>query len=205
MMDKSHAGEKNSKKAEKGDLKDVEKETVVLTKDEFEDLKGRAQKADEHWERFLRQQADFENIRKRLERDRFEYQRYAQEDIIADLLEILDDLERSVEAAEKKQENFEAFLKGIEMILAHLYDLLKKRGVAPIEAQGKMFDPGCHEALLQTETQGRRDGEIVEELQKGYKLYDRIIRTAKVRVAKSCEESSQDQHKDVEGSQSQAD
>lgn len=162
-------------------------EIVVLKKGEVEQLKLEAEKSKEYWDRLLRQQAEFENMRKRLERDRQEFQKFAHEDIIVDLLGILDDLERSVEAAEKKQENFDAFLKGIEMILAHLYELLKKRGVVAIEAEGKKFDPHEHEALMQTESQGHADGEVIEELQKGYKMNDRVIRTAKVHVAKKVE------------------
>ena len=157
---------------------------VAVSKGELEALREKAAKAEEHWDRFLRQQAEFDNVRKRLERERVEFQRYAHEDIIADLLGILDDLERSVEAAQDKQENFSAFLKGIEMILAHLYELLKKRGVAPMEALGRPFDPNQHEALLQTESGEHEDGEVLEELQKGYRLHDRVLRTAKVRVAK---------------------
>lgn len=162
-------------------------ETVVLKKQEYEQLKAEAGRSKEMEDRFLRQQADFENIRKRLERDKQEFQKYAQEDVIVDLLGILDDLERSVEAAEKKQENFEAFLKGIEMILAHLYDLLKKKGVTPVEAKGKKFDPHMHEALMQTESDDHKDEEVIEELQKGYMLHDKVIRTAKVRVARRTE------------------
>jgi len=164
--------------------KDDSFDTLVIKKEEYEQLKAQAAKAQENWDRLLRQQADFENIRKRLERDKSEFQKFAHEDIVVDLLGILDDLERSVEAAENKQENFEAFLKGIEMILAHLYDLLKKRGVCAIEAQGKKFDPNIHEALMQTDTTEHADGEIIEELQKGYKIDDRVIRTSKVRVAR---------------------
>lgn len=157
---------------------------VTLSREEYEKLKKDALKAGENWDKLLRAQADFENMRKRLERDKQEFQKFAHEDIIADLLGILDDLERSVEAAEKKQENFDAFLKGIEMILSHLYELLKKRGVAPISAKGKKFDPNLHEALMQTPTPDHEDGEVIEEMQKGYTMGDRVIRTAKVCVAK---------------------
>jgi len=160
-------------------------EIIEVSKAEYDQLKADAQQAKENWDRLLRQQADFENIRKRLERDKQEFQKYAHEDIIVDLLGILDDLERSVEAAEKKQENFDAFLKGIEMILAHFYELLKKRGVTPVVAKGQKFDPHQHEALVQTETSDHGDDEVIEELQKGYSLNDKIIRTAKVRVAKN--------------------
>ncbi len=164
-----------------------EEGAVTISRKELEALKEKAVKAEEHWDRLLRQQAEFDNIRKRLQRERIDFQRYAHEDIIADLLGILDDLERSVTAAQDKQENFGAFLKGIEMILAHLYELLKRRGVAPIEAMGRPFDPNQHEALLQTETGEDEDGTVLEELQKGYRLHDRVLRTAKVRVARRVE------------------
>jgi len=162
-------------------------EAAGISKKELEALKEKAAKAEEHWDRLLRQQAEFDNIRKRLERERVDFQRYAHEDIIAELLGILDDLERSVEAAQDKQENFGVFLKGIEMILAHLYELLKKRGVVPIEAIGRPFDPHQHEALLQSETGDHEEGTVLEELQKGYRLNDRVLRTAKVRLAKRVE------------------
>ncbi len=180
---------KNHELEQKNDTKTApektnNKEQVTLTKAEYDKLKEEADKSKEYWDRMLRQQADFENIKKRLERERSEFQKYASEEIIAELLGILDDLERSVDAAEKGQENFEAFLKGIEMILAHLYELLKKKGVAPIDAKGKKFDPHEHEALMQTESFDHEDEEVIEELQKGYKIGDRVIRTSKVRVAK---------------------
>ncbi len=172
-------------KPEAGDSKvPHEKGTVIVSKDDYEKLKEEARKASEYWDRLLRQQADFENSRKRLERDKQEFLKFAHEEIIADLLGILDDLERSVEAAEQGHENFDAFLKGIEMILAHLYELLKRKGVSPIDAKGKKFNPHEHEALMQTPTNEHEDEEVIEELQKGYKMGDRIIRTAKVRVAK---------------------
>lgn len=184
-MDKNKNNQKKEPEREPEEIQALPKEDqVVLTKAEYEKLTADAAKGQESWDRFLRQQADYENMRKRLERDKQEFLKFANEDIIAELLGILDDLERSVDAAEKKQENFEAFLKGIEMILAHLYELLKKRGVTPIAAKGKKFDPNFHEALMQTPTPDHEDGEVMEEMQKGYKINDRILRTSKVRVAK---------------------
>ncbi len=166
-----------------------DKGPLLVDKAEYEQLKAEAQNAKECWDKLLRQQADFDNIRKRLEREKAEFQKYAHEDIVVDLLGVLDDLERSVEAAEQGSENFEAFLKGIEMILAHLYELLKRKGVTRLEAKGKKFDPHQHEALMETETSDHEDQEVIEELQKGYKINDRILRTAKVRVAKKIEKN----------------
>lgn len=170
-------------KKQKQEKKSPEK-TITLTEDEYNQLKQEAEKSDQHRERILRLQADFENSRKRLERERQDFVRFANEGLMINLLNIVDDLERTLQLTQEKHEDFSAFLKGIEMILAHLYDLLKKHGLCPIEAKGKIFNPDCHEALLKVETEDFPENTVVEELQKGYLLNDRLIRTAKVKVAK---------------------
>lgn len=157
--------------------------TVVLKESEYTQLKQEAQKAGECWDKYLRLQADFENTRKRWERQRSELLQYANNDLLCDLLNVIDDLERSIELSITKHEDFTAFLKGVEMILAHLHDLLKKNGVVPIKAMGKPFDPNLHEALMQVEKEGIAENIVIEELQKGYLLNDKVIRTAKVKVA----------------------
>ena len=141
-------------------------------------------KGGESWDKLLRIQADFENTRKRLEREKLDFIKFANESLILELLNILDDLERVVNLAESKNQDLPAFLKGVEMILAHLYEMLKEHGVKPIEAQGKIFDPNFHEALMQADNSDLPEHTIVEELQKGYLLNDRVIRTAKVKVSK---------------------
>ena len=132
----------------------------------------------------MRLQADFENTRKRLEKEKHDFVKFANEGIISELLNILDDLERAVGLAESKHEDFPAFLKGIEMILAHLYEMLKEYGIKPIEAEGKLFDTNLHEVLMQIENKDLPEHTVIEELQKGYLLNDRVIRTAKVKVSK---------------------
>ncbi|KPK96736.1 MAG: hypothetical protein AMJ95_12535 [Omnitrophica WOR_2 bacterium SM23_72] len=181
-MDKSAEHKKQEEKKEKQELK-AQKKIVTLTEEEYAQLKQEAEKSQEYQDRVLRLQADFDNIRKRLEREKQEFVRFANEGLIVDLLNIVDDLERSVELAQGKHEDFSAFLKGIEMILAHLYDLLKKNGLSAIEAKGKIFDPEYHEALLKSEADGVADNTVIEELQKGYLLNSRVIRTAKVKVS----------------------
>jgi len=161
-----------------------EEKTVTIKEQEYLRLKEEAEKAARHWDRLLRLQADFENTRKRLEKDKQDFLKFANEDIILELLTVLDDLERTVSLSQTKHQDLEAFLKGIEMILARLYELLKEHGVKSIEANGKLFDPHYHEALMQVEDQEVPEHTIVEELQKGYLLNDRVIRTAKVKVAK---------------------
>jgi len=168
-----------------------EEKTVLLKECEYLSLKEAADKAKEFADKCLRLQADFENTRKRLEREKQDFVKFANEGIILELLNVLDDLERSVSLAETHKEDLTAFLKGVEMILAHLYEMLKEYGLKPIEAEGKKFDPHYHEALLQIENKDLPENTVVEELQKGYLLNERVIRTAKVKVSKKLEDRSQ--------------
>lgn len=160
---------------------------ITLKESEYLQLKEAGDKVKEYWDKILRMQADLDNTRKRLEREKQDFLKFANEGIILELLNILDDLERAVGLAESKHQDLPAFLKGVEMILAHLYEMLKEYGVRPIQTQGKIFDPHYHEAMMQVEDKNLPDHTIVEELQKGYLLNDRVIRTAKVKVAKKQE------------------
>ncbi|MBF0522092.1 MAG: nucleotide exchange factor GrpE [Candidatus Omnitrophica bacterium] len=135
-------------------------------------------------DKYVRLCAEFDNARKRMERERQEFIKYANEGLIAQFLDILDDLERTVKAAEEKHEDYESFLKGIELVMSRLHDMLKKSGVKPMDAKGKMFDPHCHEPLLQEESAKEPEGTVLEEFQKGYYYHDRVVRTAKVKLAK---------------------
>ncbi|HOU35873.1 MAG TPA: nucleotide exchange factor GrpE [Candidatus Omnitrophota bacterium] len=158
--------------------------TVTITAAEYEQLKADAQKASENAEKIIRMQADFENIRKRWERERQEFAKFANEELLCDILNIVDELERSLELSQQKSENYAAFLKGVEMILAHIHDLLKKHGVTCMDAQGKCFDPQYHEALMTVEKDDCPEHTIIDEMQKGYMMHDRVLRTAKVQVSR---------------------
>jgi molecular chaperone GrpE len=181
MENQKHNQEENKKQPQ---AEKKEEKVVSLKESEYLKLKEEADKAQEYWDRLLRLQADFDNTRKRLEREKQDFVKFANEGIILELLNILDDLERTVDLAQSKHQDLSAFLKGVEMILAHLYEMLKEYGVKPIEAQGKLFDPHYHEALIQAENKDVPEHTILEELQKGYLLNDRVIRTAKVKVSK---------------------
>jgi molecular chaperone GrpE len=161
-----------------------EEKNISIPEAEYLKLKEDAAKAAENWDKFVRLQADFDNIRKRLEREKQEFVRFANEGIILELLNILDDLERTVGMKPAEHQDMTAFLKGVEMILAHLYDMLKQYGVKPIEAEGKPFDPHFHEALMQEVNQDLPEHTIIEELQKGYFLNDKVVRSSKVKVSK---------------------
>lgn len=157
-------------------------EGITLKEEEYKKLQDEAAKTKELEDRVLRLQADFDNARKRMEKQCQDFTKYANEGIILELLNILDDLENATQMAENKNTNLETFLKGIEMILTHLYEMLKAHGVKPIEAVGKPFDTHTSEALLQVASD-LPEHAVVEELQKGYTLNDRVIRTVKVKVS----------------------
>jgi len=173
-----------TKKDHKDNKENQELDAVTLKASEFNELKEAAEKSKDIQDKLLRSQADFENMRKRLEKDKQEFIKYANEGILLELLNVLDDLERTINLAEDKHEDLNAFVKGVEMILAHLYDMLKQYGVKPIEAEGKVFNPHYHEALMQVENKDLPEHTIVEVLQKGYLMHERVIRTAKVKVSK---------------------
>ncbi|MDI6758225.1 MAG: nucleotide exchange factor GrpE [Candidatus Omnitrophota bacterium] len=162
----------------------AQEQLISLKESEYLKLKEEAIAAKEYSDRTLRLQADFENMRKRLEKEKQDFVRFANEEIILELLNILDDLERVVDLAQAQHQDLNAFLKGVEMILAHLYEMLKKNGIKPIEAEGKPFNPHYHEALMQVENKDLAEHTIVEELQKGYLLNEKVIRTTKAKVSK---------------------
>lgn len=172
--------EGHNAKSPSQEMKKQEDKILQLKESEHKKL---LQEAADYKDKYLRLFAEFDNARKRMERDRLEFVKYANEELIVEFLNILDDLERSLEAAKARHEDYAAFQKGIEMVMAHVYELLKKNTVKPIESVGKVFDPHYHEALMQVETDQYEDGVIVEEFQKGYLLGDRVVRTAKVKVA----------------------
>ncbi|TBR17276.1 nucleotide exchange factor GrpE [bacterium] len=184
-MDKKNNNH-NNKQDDKEEVKEaiLEEKMVLIKEAELARLNEEAAKAKEYWDKLLRLQADFENMRKRLERDKEEFIKYANEDLLCSLLNIVDDLERSVELIQEKHEDQTAFLKGVEMILAHMHDMLKKYGVKHIDAKGKTFDPNFHEALMQEDQDNLPENTVVEELQKGYLLNNKVIRTSKVKVSK---------------------
>lgn len=178
---------KNNQKTEKLKNGEVEEKIFSLPETEYLELREEAEKANEYKNQILRLQADFENSRKRFEKDKQDFVKFANEGIIFELLNVLDDLERTISLAESKHQDLPVFLKGVEMILAHLYELLKENGVQPIEAEGKIFDPNFHEALMQVEDNQLPEHTVVEEMQKGYLLNQRVIRTSKVKVSKKTE------------------
>jgi len=131
-------------------------------------------------DRLLRLAADFENFKKRAARERQEYVQLANERLIGELIPILDDLERALAAAEQHEEA--QLEEGVRLVHRSLAALLERHGIAPIETDGK-FDPHVHEALLSQPAEEAESGDVLNVVQKGYKLGDRVVRPARVIVA----------------------
>lgn len=126
--------------------------------------------------------ADMENTKKRMNKEFDSQKKYMMQSFIEDLLPVVDNFERSL-AAEQKDENLQNFLKGYQMIHDQLLNILEKNGVKPIEAEGKPFDPNYHQAVMTEKVEGVEPNMVVQELQKGYMLKDRVIRATLVKVS----------------------
>lgn len=191
MTKNAEQKKENNKNKDKQEDVGVEKEkkTVSIPEEEYNSLKEKEKKAQENYERLLRLQAEFDNARKRWEREKTEYIKFAHEEVISQLIPFVDDFQRALEAADKTKD-FDILHKGVEMISKHLLELLKEKGVVAIEALGKPFNPAYHEALMQVESNEHPEHTVIEELQKGYLLNNRVLRTAKVKVTKSAKEQS---------------
>ena len=163
------------------DPQDTTSETAEAPQDAGSDALQKER--DDLYDRLLRKTAEFDNFRKRVERDRKEMIDWAAADVIGDLLSIVDDFDRALAApAPPEAQSYKA---GIELIQRQLAELLKKRGVATVEALGADFDPHLHQAVAYEEVAGAREGEVVGVMAKGYKLGDRLLRPALVKVAKA--------------------
>jgi molecular chaperone GrpE len=155
-----------------------------LTPPQIEDLKTRAAKADENWERLLRTTADFENFKKRAAREREEAIRYANESLIKKVVPVLDSLEMALAAGQNQTGSPQSLHAGVAMIQQQLRNLLMESGLEELDAAGKVFDPNWHEAVSQQESAEVPEGQVLQQLRKGYKLRDRLIRPASVVVSK---------------------
>ena len=148
------------------------------------DLAELTQQRDDLYDRLLRKTAEFDNYRKRTERERIQLSEAAAADLLTELLPLVDDMERALQA-DAGSDGGDAVRKGVELIHRQLLDILRKRGVRPVESLGADFDPHYHNAVSHEPAEGRRDGEVVEEFRRGYMLGDRLLRPAMVKVAKA--------------------
>ncbi|MDA8227055.1 MAG: nucleotide exchange factor GrpE [Desulfitobacterium hafniense] len=148
---------------------------------EAELAQAKAQAGD-YYSHLQRLQAEFDNYRKRTQKEKEDTSRFASERILVELLPILDNFERAVDAAQTNQD-FKAFSQGVEMILRQMQKVLEKEGLTPIDPVGKPFDPNLHEAVLQVESEDHPENIVVEELQRGYYLKEKVLRPSMVKVS----------------------
>lgn len=138
---------------------------------------------DDYYDRLLRKTAEFDNYRKRIERERRAHAEQAVTDLLRDLLLVVDDFDRALHV--NADESAASYKKGVELMNTKLHELLRKQGVRPIKAIGEDFDPNLHQAVTHEESPGHREGEVIEELRRGYTIGDRLLRPAMVKVAKA--------------------
>ena len=182
----SAAGEAGSGEANPGLAEDKEpgeassaQETILTLQAELAKVQAQA---DDYLRQWQRLQAEFDNYRKRTQREKEDIIRYAAEQIIKAMLPVLDNFERAIAASQTNQD-FGSFAQGVDMIFRQMFNILAKEGLTPIEAVGQPFDPNLHEAVLRTEAEGQPENTVVEEVQKGYRLKDKVLRPSMVKVS----------------------
>ncbi len=155
--------------------------------EDLETLRARAQTAEQERDQFLalvqQTRADFENYQKRVQRDMAQERRYAQKPLALDLLSALDNLERATAAAQQAGETG-PLVQGVAMVHTQLLDALRRHGITPIEALGQPFDPNRHQAVMQQPSAEHPPGTVVQVLQQGFMIHDRVLRPATVVVSK---------------------
>jgi molecular chaperone GrpE len=160
---------------ESADLTDLERDVA--------ELREIAKERDHFLDRLQRVTAELENYRKRVQREREQWRRYALEGFLRDLLPTVDNLERAIRAARESQD-LEGLLTGLELIDHVLQDTLGRYGVKPVQAVGRPFDPFDHEAVEMVAGEGEPPGTVLAELQRGYRFYEHLLRPARVRVVR---------------------
>ncbi len=160
-------------------------EPGTVTSEQLEELKQRAGKADENWDRLLRTTADFDNYRKRAAREKQEAIKYSNEQLLQKLVPVLDAFDMALSAAQNAPADaVQSLQTGVSMVHQQLKNALADAGLEEVDATGKTFDPNLHEAVAQKDSAEVPEGQVLQQLRKGYKLRERLLRPASVVVAK---------------------
>ena len=178
---------------------------VTLAAEEVERLRAKEREACECLDRLKRVQADYENARKRLAREKEEFFLYANEDLISKFLPIMDNFDRALQQAGNTQDNSDAFIEGVRMIQKQFEGILTQSGLVQIESVGKLFDAQRHEALATIPSDTHPENTVVEEIQKGWFLRDRLLRPALVKVAVSATSAKPQGRQDEAGKPGEVD
>jgi molecular chaperone GrpE len=193
MMEVSKKESNEGKKAPHKKLKNKKeienlKEIQTLQKEEIDslqkELEAKKKEAFENHDKWLRLCAEFDNFKKRMQREKTDFIKYAGEKIVRDLLPIMDDLDRAIMAGKENHKD-EDFIKGIEMVVNQIINSFKTHGAKPFDSLGQIFDPNKHQAVSKISTADHEDHTVMEELRKGWMFSDRLIRPAMVIVAEN--------------------
>jgi molecular chaperone GrpE len=167
-------------------VKDSEEQMVETEETTVEELTIALEESDrlalEYLDHLQRLQAEFDNYKKRVDREKKELIEYANAELVSELIDIMENLERGVASA-KESGDIDSIVKGMEMVSNQLMDILGSRGLKPIEAVGKKFDPHYHEAMMMTPTDEYPYNTVIEEFQQGYMMKDKVLRYSRVRVS----------------------
>ena len=178
--------EKPEESKDQENLENEQEELSLPSPDELKELRIKATKSEEYYERLLRQVAETDNLRKRLAKEKQDAIRYANESLIEKLLPTMDSFDMAISAANSSNENtIDSLKKGVEMVHVQLKRTLEDTGLTEINATGEVFNPALHEALSRKETNEATDGTVIEQIRKGYQLNERLVRPASVIVAAS--------------------
>jgi molecular chaperone GrpE len=185
----AHAASADEHSEAEGAAKDgsaqPEHDKCCISRKELEALRAAAAKADEHWDRYVRTAADLENYKKRAAREKQDTARFANESLLSSLMPVLDSFDRALAVANNAQgADVDSLKTGVNMINDQLRSVLADAGLEEIDATGRVFDPNLHEAVSQRESDEVPEGHVLEQLRKGYKFRERLLRAASVVVAK---------------------
>jgi len=180
----------------KVDIKDKEKKTATISKevktepvDPIKEMEAKVETAEQeakgNYDRFLRISAEFENYKKRSVREINEFRKYANESLIKEILSVADNLERALDSSRSDKQADTGLVEGVDMTLKEILNIFEKFSVKPVESLGKLFDPAFHQAVMQEETDSYPGNTVINEIQKGYMMHDRLIRPAMVVVSTS--------------------
>lgn len=172
-------------KGTSSDAIDQEDSEAPTEDDPEAELKAAEQKADEYYDRLLRASAEFDNYKKRTTREMRDVVRYANEKLLKELLSVADNLERAITSAQLDNAEDDALLEGVRLTLNEIEKILERHNVQPVKALGEPFDPNFHQAMMQAESEDQPVNTVIEEMQKGYVLHDRLLRPAMVVVSKA--------------------
>jgi molecular chaperone GrpE len=157
---------------------------------ELEELRKKAEERDEYYGKWLKVHAEYENTRKRIEKEKWEHMKFSNEELISQLFPIVDNFDMALSAMEKAKDK-EAVMVGIKLVQKEFHKILDENGVEKIKTVGEHFDPNIHDAVSIVTTKEHPDGLILEEVRAGYTLNKRLLRPAQVRVAKNPEDTEQ--------------